>query len=292
VSAPGGVGSPGGSTVGRVGVVGAGQVGTALGMALRGAPGVDDVAVADRDRGRAEEAAARGAGRPVDLEEALAADAVVLAVPVPEIAGLCRRRGRDLRAGALLVDTGSAKRTVVEAMARWIPEEVHAVGGHPIAGTERPGPEGASPDLLRGVPFVLCPVRDDPAAMERAAAVVEAAGARPVAMGAADHDRVLARTSHLPHAAAAALALVVRRAGDTLPVRDLVAGGYRSATRVIASDPVMVSGFLTANAGEVRAAIDELLRGLEEVRAALDDGPEATDRLIGRARAAREWAAG
>ena len=275
--------------LGRVAIVGAGQIGTMLGLALRGL--AEEVVLSDRRRGAVTESLARGAGdRVVPIEEVGEADVVVLAVPVPEIVRLVESLGRALRPGSLLIDTGSAKRTVVDAMRAHVPPQVRAIGGHPMAGTDRPGPSGARLDLLRGSTFALTPVRDDPAAIARALGLVEALGARPLVLDADLHDRVVAATSHAPHLVAAAVALASRE----LPaetVRDLAASGFTGLTRLASSDPGMVAGFLVANADAVREALEEIRRALDRAEASLEDA-DALRVLFTEAAAAREDASG
>ena len=273
----------------RVAIVGAGQVGTMLGLALHGTKA--DVVLADRRGGAVKESLARGAGGgEVPVDEAFGAGTVVLAVPVPEIVRLIEELGSKVSPGSLLLDTGSAKRAVVEAMRAHVPPEAHAVGGHPLAGTERGGPEGAAPELIRGAAFALTPVRDDPVALQRARAFAESLGARPVVMDAELHDRVVAATSPAPHLLAAAVA----RASRELPreaVRDLAASGFDGITRLAASDPGMVSGFLSANADAVRDALKELRAALDRAEASLDD-LDALRVLFTEAATAREEANG
>lgn len=275
--------------LGRVAIVGAGQVGTMLGLALRAA--ADEVVLSDRRAGAVRQSLARGAGeREVSVEETADADAVLLAVPVPEIVRVVEELGPKVKAGALILDTGSAKRAVVEAMRAHVPVEVHAVGGHPLAGSERSGPGGALPELLQGAAFALTPVRDDRDGLSRARALVEAAGSRPVVMDAELHDRVIAATSHAPHLVAAAVALASR----DLPreaVRDLAASGFSGATRLAASDPGMVSGFLHANAEAIGDAMKVLRAALDRAEASLDD-VDALRVLFAEAAAAREDATG
>ena len=275
--------------LGRVGIVGAGQIGTMLGMALRGS--AEEIVLADRRRSAIAESLARGAGdRVVSVEEAFDADNVVLAVPVPEIVRLVEELGPKLRPGSLLIDTGSAKRVVVEAMRTHVPDGALAVGGHPMAGTDRSGAEAAVPELLRGAAFVLSPVRPDAGAVVRGLALVEAAGARPVVLDAELHDRMVAATSHAPHLIAAAVALASRDLPrDT--VRDLAASGFSGITRLAASDPGMVAGFLVANADAVRDALREIRASLDRAEGALGDA-NALRVLFTEAAAAREDAAG
>jgi len=285
-----------GSRPGRVAIVGAGQVGTALGMALTEAgpgAGVDEVSLYDRDPAAVETSLERGAGQRAagGADDVLSTDTVVLAVPVDEIVRWLDQFGASVGRDTLVIDTGSAKSAVVEAMRR-LPGDTHALGGHPIAGTERPGPAGADPSLLHGAPFVLCPVREDAVALRRGRALAEAVGASPVEMDAATHDRVVARTSHLPHVMAAALALMVGGLAehDGEIVRLLASTGYRGATRLAAGDPEMVAGFLAANRVEVRQAIDELIgTTLLSLRRVLeDDRLEELPRALADSRAARE----
>ena len=259
--------------LGRVAIVGAGQIGTALGLALSASGEVHEVGLFDRDRGVAARSLERGAGDRAlpSVNEACAADVVILAVPVPAILDLVRELGPRLRTGSVLLDTGSAKSAVVQTMRARVPREVHAVGGHPLAGTERPGPEGADPATLPGSPFVLTPVRRDPPAVAAAAAVVRAVGAVPLVMEAEEHDRIVARTSHLSHLAAFALRAVAERTTGTAA---LEGPGFASATRLARSSPDMVAGFLAANVAEVRAAAAEFRESLDALVAALDEGPD------------------
>jgi prephenate dehydrogenase len=263
--------------LGRVAIVGAGQVGTMLGLALRRAGACAEVGLLDRSPVVAEASLARGAGDRLlqTAHEALAFDVLVVALPVPEIVRFVEAWGPQIREGTLLLDTGSAKCVVVEAMRRVVPLSVHAVGGHPIAGTERRGPDGADPSLLRGAPFVLTPVREDAEGLRRSRALAAAVGAVPFEMDAGTHDRVVARTSHLPHLAAFALARVAEGVASPEVVRTLGSSGLAGATRLAASDPVLVGGFLSANAEEVRAAARELVDALEGLVRAVDRGVEA-----------------
>ncbi len=276
-------------SLGRVAIVGAGQIGTAIGMRLRQtAPdGVTEVALFDRDPSVTERSLERDAGsRALSAPgEALEADTIVLALPVTEICAFLSRYGPAMRPSSMVVDTGSAKRAVVDAMAASLPSSVGAVGGHPMVGTERPGPEGAEPDLFPGSTFVLTPVRDDPDALARASDLVRALGARPLVMDAREHDATVAVTSHLPHLMAYGLSSVAAEASARgRPVESLAASGYREATRLAASDPEMVAAFLSANADQVRMALGELGAALEDLGRALPSGPHALARVLAAGR--------
>lgn len=280
-----------GARVGTVAIVGAGQVGTMLGLALRAGcgRGAADVALFDRDPAAAAASLARGAGDRLlaGPAEALAADTLVLALPVPDVLEFLREYGAAVRPGSLVLDTASAKGMVVRTMRECLPAGVRAMGGHPMAGTEGTGPAAGRPELLHDAVFVLTPVRTDPAASARGLAFVRALGARPVEMDAAVHDATVARTSHLPHVAAFAVAAAAGRAAAGPGFAPgLAATGYRSATRLAASDPRMVASFLWANGAEVRAGVGELRDWLTRFEAALESGPERLAGLLAEARSA------
>jgi prephenate dehydrogenase len=253
-----------------------------LGFALRQAPtqgGVEEVALFDRDRSTAQASLDRGAGDRLMTEyrEALDADVVILALPVPEILSTLAR-DRDLfKPEALVVDTGSAKGAVVQAMRRHLPTDVHALGGHPLVGTEVAGPFGARPEMLKGATFVVTPVRDDPEAIARGRRLVAALGARVMEIDASVHDRALARTSHLTHLAAFALLAVGEQ--PMSGAQSLVSSAYRDATRVGHSAPEMVAGFLWANRGEVQEALTEYIERLRELETLLEARSSLTKAL-------------
>ena len=257
--------------LGRVGIVGTGQIGTAIGMALARSCTARSVALLDRDPATARRSAERIGGAAVlgGLDELGDADVVVLAVPVPMIVDLIEPVTRVLSGGALLVDTGSAKVVVVDAMRRHAGNGVHVVGGHPIAGTEGPGPDAADPAVFEDSTFVLTPVRDDPEGLDRACRVARALASRPVVMDAAEHDAAVAVASHLPHLLAFSMTAA---AGGSPP---LAASGYESVTRLARSDPEMVGGFLWANAPQIRRAAEGFRREFDRILQTLDEGPRS-----------------
>lgn len=262
-----------------VAIIGAGQTGTALGRGLAGSGIVTDIAIFDRDPATARLSHSLGAGHRTvaRIEEALSADAVILAVPVSAIVSLIDAHGGSLRPGTLLLDTGSTKSVVIEAMRRSVDLSVHAIGGHPIAGTERPGPLGADPATLVGATFALCPVRSDARALHLASLLVRAVGAVVLEIDAAEHDRVIARTIGLPHLLSFALEAAVRP--EHTQHSALAGPGLRGATRLARSDPAMVAALCAANASETRAAVDELRTRLDALVACLDDEAALADAL-------------
>lgn len=174
------------------------------------------------------------------------ATTVLLAAPLSAIIELLPRVDALAPAGALIMDAGSVKRSVGQVMGA-LPGAARMVGGHPLAGDERSGPKAASPDLFAGSRFILSPTpRTEPAVLERARQIVHALGAEPEVVDAAVHDRVLARTSHLPQALASALAV-------SLDPGDMAFSGpgLRDMTRLAASDPTIWRDILLLNGDEV-----------------------------------------
>ena len=182
-------------------------------------------------------------------EAVAGADLVVLAVPVGAMGEAAEAVAPHLAPGATLTDVGSVKRAVVEAVAPHVPPGVHFVPGHPLAGTERSGPEAGFEGLFEGRWCVLIPPPGGEARTARLAALWEGMGASVTTMEAEHHDLVLAVTSHAPHLIAYTMVGVaddMRRVTDTEVVR-YSAAGFRDFTRIAASDPTMWRDVFLAN---------------------------------------------
>jgi prephenate dehydrogenase len=224
-----------------------------------------------------------------DLRDGVAdADVVILAAPVRRIIELIHNRiGAYLRSNTLLIDIGSTKADICEAMGT-LPIGVQAVGGHPMTGKEVSGIEAADGALYRGRPFVLCPTRrTTPAARLRALAFVEAVGAVPIEMDAARHDRVVAAISHLPYILSAALVATVANEGkDDDSVWRLAAGGFRDMSRLAAQDLSMMGDILSTNTQAVATLLALFRMQLAMIEAMLIDHDD--QKLADLLRPARE----
>jgi prephenate dehydrogenase len=250
----------------RVAILGLGQIGGSLGLALGRAGGWERVGY-DRSPRVAQAALAAGAIDRVarTLKEACAnIQVAVAAVPVDVLPALIDRAAAMLPRGAVLMDTGSARRGVTEALKRAAHRGVNAVGGHPIAGSEGRGFASARADLFVGASFALLPVkgRTVPA---NARKLVRAVGAKAIVVDPKAHDRALALTSHLPWVIAVALFA----SGSPAARRGLAGPGFRSMTRLAASDPRMARAFVSANAAEVRVAWKALRGRIERAMRSL-----------------------
>ncbi|MFT4621347.1 MAG: cyclohexadieny/prephenate dehydrogenase [Sulfitobacter sp.] len=170
------------------------------------------------------------------------ADLVVLAVPVGAMAKVAAEIGPHLKPGATVTDVGSVKRAVIDAVAPHLPETVHFIPGHPLAGTEHSGPRSGFAELFDGRFCLLVPEGEaDADALARLTEYWQALGSKVEVMEPDHHDLVLAVTSHAPHLIAYTMVGVaddLRRVTDSEVIK-FSAGGFRDFTRIAASDPTM-----------------------------------------------------
>ncbi len=170
------------------------------------------------------------------------ADLVVLCVPVGAMGKVARDIAPHLKAGATVTDVGSVKQAVIDAVGPHIPEGVHFVPGHPLAGTEHSGPESGFAELFDNRWCLLVPAPGTPAEpTAKLRALWEGMGAHVEEMDAAHHDLVLAVTTHTPHLIAYTMVGVaddLRRVTDSEVIK-YSAAGFRDFTRIAASDPTM-----------------------------------------------------
>lgn len=220
------------------------------------------------------------------------ADLVVLAAPPLACLELVDALGHDLAADldadAVVTDVVSTKAAIV---ARARATGLRFVGGHPMAGREIGGYEASDPELFRGRPWVIVPPEPaDAAAEDRVAGLAAACGARPIRMGAAEHDAAVAAISHLPLVVSAALVEAMANSPDWPAAAGLAAGGWASMSRLAHGDVEMGAGMLATNAAPVAERLRALRAVLDAWLAALEADPPAPDELRGRLAAARAQA--
>jgi prephenate dehydrogenase len=202
------------------------------------------------------------------------ADTVILAAPVRVITEIVRLRiGSYLRSNTLLIDIGSTKYDICDAMGR-LPVGIGAVGGHPMTGKERSGIEESDPAIYLNRPFVLCKTRrTTPASYERAKLLVEAVGAEIIEMEAERHDRIVAGISHLPYMLSASMvATIAKEAQGDEAFWQLAAGGFRDMSRLAASDISMMGDILSTNTRAVATLLAMFRVQLAQMEALLISG--------------------
>ncbi len=269
-------------------IVGVGLIGGSIGLAARQRGVAARVLGVGRRPETLEQARALGAIDETCLDLAPAvhrADLAVFCTPVDQIARQVLDTAPGCAPGTLLTDAGSTKAAIVRAVDERLPAGVAFVGGHPLAGSEKRGPEHARADLFVGRVTVLTPTdATPPDAVARTQAFWEALGCRVRCLSPEAHDEALAWTSHLPHLLAATLA-------EILPAEwaDLTASGFRDTTRIAAGDPALWRAILLQNRAPVLRALADFAAELNPFIDALEaDDSETLDRLLTRAKKVRD----
>ena len=255
----------------RIALVGIGLIGSSLARVIKREKLARHVAIATRSAGTLERAEALKLGDSYhnDLAEGVRdADLVIVSVPVGSSEEVARIIAPALRPGAIVTDVGSTKASVIAQMQPHIPAGVHFIPGHPLAGTEKSGPDAGFAELFENRWCIFTPLEDtDPAALERLSEFWRRCGSNIDTMDPAHHDMVLAIVSHLPHIIAYN---IVGTADDLQNVSKsevikYAASGFRDFTRLAASDPTMWRDVCLHN----RDAILEMLSRFSEDLAAL-----------------------
>lgn len=262
----------------RVALVGTGLIGGSVGFALRSLGW--HVTGTDEHGPTLARALELGAVDAAGVDPT--AELTVIATPVGSVPQLARQA---LERGGVVTDVGSVKAPVVSAV-----DQPCFVGGHPMAGSEALGIEGARADLFSGATWALTPNdRTDPNALSLVHSVVRSMGAEVVTLDPERHDRLVATVSHVPHLTAAALMGVADdRAVEHPALKRLAAGGFRDMTRIAAGDPRIWLDICRDNADAICEVLDGLMESLTEMRVIVAEGrnDELAERLT-RAQVAR-----
>jgi len=211
------------------------------------------------------------------------AEITFVAVPVLQLRDEVAR-ALDMTRG-VVTDVGSVKGPLVASIT-----DPRFIGGHPMAGSELDGLDGADATLFDGATWILTPMSYTPdSVFALAAGVAHQLGANVLALGADDHDRLIAVVSHVPHLTAATLmTLADRRSEEHASLLRMAAGGFRDMTRIASSKPGIWLDICRANREAIVATLDDFIAGLIDLRGTVDneDSP-GLERLLLRAREAR-----
>lgn len=287
--------------IGKLAIAGVGLIGGSLALALRAAGAVDTVVGLGRTRANLDDALARGiVDRAYRLDdgwqpELADADVVLVAAPVAQSAALFAAIAPHLRAEAVVTDAGSSKEDVIDAARAHLGDAfARFVPAHPVAGSERSGAAAADAGLFRGRSVIVTPhAATAPQALATIEAMWRAAGAVVTRLDAAQHDRIFAAVSHLPHVLAHTLVAELAARADADALFAHAGTGFGDFTRIAASSPEMWRDVALANRAALLAELDRYREALAGVRAAIDAGDgDALEALFARARAARlRWQA-
>jgi prephenate dehydrogenase len=257
-------------------IIGVGLIGGSFGIALREKKLAKQVVGAVRRAETINAAFQKGA---VDnattqlAEAARGADLILLACPVGQMQALCEELAPIIKAGAIVTDVGSTKAEIVEKCAPIFGTKAHFIGGHPMAGSERTGVEYARGDLFENAVWMLTPSTSTPtAALASLQELITGIGAKPLVLDPKTHDELVAVTSHLPHATAAALVRIFNATNEkNETVSQLIAGGWRDSTRVAAGSSEMWRDICLSNAAPIIQNLDALVAELQNLRNVLQE---------------------
>jgi len=278
----------------RLAIVGVGLIGGSLARALREAGAVEWIIGVGRQAQNLQTAQRLGVIDEWTHDIAIAtaqADVVVLATPVGAMAGVLRAMLPALSDATVITDAGSVKGEVVAVARSILGHRARLfVPGHPIAGTENTGVEASFPELFRHRYVILTP---QPDTSERALGLIEAmwaaAGARLLKMDIAEHDRILAATSHLPHLLAYALVDYMAGLDEADSCFALAAGGFFDFTRIASSHPAMWRDICLQNRQAILLRLDQYMQQLEQLRDHIErQDTHAVEAVFSRAKEVRD----
>jgi prephenate dehydrogenase len=282
----------------KITIVGVGLLGGSLGLAVRKRRLAKEIAGYARREKTIAECEKIGAldYATTDLLAAVSgADLVVLCTPIAQMAALTRQFLPALKRGAIVTDVGSVKADVVRQLETLVAKAgAHFVGSHPMAGGEKMGVLAAKADLYANAVCVVTPTKkSNAAAVRKVEQFWKSIGARTLRLGAAQHDLLVSRTSHLPHVAAAALASLVLDPKHPKSQVGLCATGFRDTTRIASGSPEMWRDIALANRKNVSQSVDVFVGELKKFQTALKNGDaKAVEKFFATAKERRDnWCA-
>ncbi|MBI2864450.1 MAG: prephenate dehydrogenase [Chloroflexi bacterium] len=282
----------------RVTIIGLGLIGGSLGLALKKAK-VSGLEVVGYNRGPRACLKARKIGAVDKIVWNLGgavkqSSLVVIAVPVVAVKDIMEAIAPHLPAGCVVTDTSSTKAQVMEWARDILPSSVHFVGGHPMAGKETPGIDGADAELFQDATYCLVPSVTAPS--EAVDAVVELAqivGAKHLFVDATEHDGFVAAISHLPLLMSAALVSLTTNSQSWREMARLASSGYRDVTRLASGDSTMGHDMCVTNKENIGRWIDALTEELGRFKTLMNEDGEQFRIELARAQLARDkWLAG
>ena len=281
----------------QITLVGVGLLGGSLGLAVKRRGLAGRVVGLVRRPESVAECVDLGVVDVATLDVALAindAELIVHCAPISQMRTLTENILPHMKPGTIVTDVGSVKACVADDLEELISDGGgHFVGSHPMAGGEQTGVAHSREDLFDGAAVVVTPTQEsDAATVEKVEAFWRALGSRVLSLNPAAHDALVAKSSHLPHVAAAAVATAVLRDGQSAELGSVCGPGFRDTTRIASGSPAMWRDIVMENGDNVSGCLEALIQELTAVKASLDAGDkEAIERFFQSAKNARdEWA--
>jgi prephenate dehydrogenase len=281
----------------KITLVGVGLLGGSLGLAVRKRGLAASVVGFVRRPASVTECEKFGAVDLATLDLACAvegADLLVLCTPIAQMRSLAKQMLPALKRGAIVTDVGSVKGSVVRELESLVSKAgAHFVGSHPMAGAEKMGVAAARADLFAGAVCVVTPTANSsPAAVRKVERLWKAMGCRLLRLTPEAHDKLVSRSSHLPHVVAAQLANLILSPQHPEEQRMLCANGFRDTTRIASSSPEMWRDITLANRKNLLGALEGFIAALQEFRRDLKNkDAKAVSKFFEQARERRDgWA--
>lgn len=260
----------------KVGIAGVGLLGSSMGYVLRKKGWAEKVVGIGRNEGKLKKAVEVGAIdsyllKPDNSMKEL--DIVVIALPVEMIPEYVKSIIPYLKDGVIITDVGSTKQKITEGVEKVLPDNMHFVGGHPMAGSEKTGVEAMDPFLFENAVYVVTKSKkSNEESLNMIKDMAKMLDSRVIEMEAAEHDISVAAISHIPHIAASVLVNTASRIDRSSPnVLSLAAGGFRDTTRIAAGSPEIWRDISVSNRNMILEALDIFEEELKKFREAVAD---------------------
>ena len=273
-------------------IVGTGLLGGSLGLALKKRGLVSTIRGVGRNESTLEQAKSVGAidESYLDIKDAaIGANLIVLCTPAGNVTDYMDKIRPLIAKDVVVTDVASTKAEICAHTCRAWSEPYRFIGSHPMAGSEKYGPEHADADLYEGaVTFVEKLDEHDESAHETIVGLWESVGSKVVKIDPEVHDALVARTSHLPHIMAAAVAGLLGGVNDSGP---FIGGGFKDTTRIAEGRPELWRDICLTNASAIKEGLDEMVDQLKAVSEAIESGDgDRLDRFFEKGREARRRA--
>lgn len=277
----------------QIAILGTGLIGTSIGLGLRARPGRKfEVIGSDRDYQNARTAKRLGAldHDTGSVREAVSnASLVIIAAPVQAARELMADMAPYLQREAVITDVCSTKTNVMQWAEELLPPEVDFVGGHPMAGREKSGPEAADAELFKDATWAITPSpRAREAAVETVIGVIEALGANPLHIDPEEHDQFAAAVSHMPLVVSVALFRLIRKSAGWEDASLLAGPGFRDLTRLASGDPTMSYDIAETNREAILHWLGRFREELVELEGSIRAGGEPLQDMFATTQASRE----
>jgi len=250
-----------------VSIIGVGLIGGSISLALKEKGLVNKIIGYGRNEERLKLALKRGIVDEIttSLQEASLSDLVVLATPLGVFEKIVYDLAKFIKKGTVVIDVGSVKEWVVDRIEKILPSEVHFVGTHPIAGSDKTGFEYARADLFQGAKVIITPTeKTNKAALEKVSNLWKKVGANVEFMSAKEHDRVYALMSHLPHLISFCMVNTVGEIDKNLI--KYAGSGFKSFTRIAKSSPELWGDIFIMNSENILDYLSIFCEKIEEMK--------------------------